>query len=102
MRRSRFGNEFLVLVNETLFFRQWEGGAESILAFKRIGDARGHSLSAFGLSRLSESGNGESASPRPERDKPRMYALRLFIHQRLQIMQLPSQRRMDAALCVTC
>lgn len=58
-------------------------------------------LYTFGLSKLSGSDVG-SVSACPERAKARMCALRLFIHQRLQIMQLPSQRRMDAALRATC
>lgn len=33
--------------------------------------------------------------------RARMYALRLFIHQRLRIMQLPSQQRTSAALRAT-
>lgn len=84
-----------------LYFCQGEGGADYNIAFKMRENAHGHFLCAFGLSELSESGVG-SVSTCPERAKARMYALRLFIHQRLQIMQLPSQRRMDAALRATC
>lgn len=56
MQRSRFGNEFLVLVNSGAVFLSGEGEADYNIAFKIRGNAHGHFLYTFGLSKLGESG----------------------------------------------